>query len=251
MLFVVNGITIWRYLLPISVVVMCIVAAVLNMPILLYGSYINPPTNETYFFEFSPHDCGVEYRQSLYGIALIVAFAPAMLVMNMSIAYSLWRRRREYLNKTGGQSTNRVQNAEAKLCILTFTMMLTYLVGLVCQIFWFIAANGGLVISSTMSQTLSSIQGFGEDVHILSEPWMLIMMSKGVRNALINMVCCGKWSSNLVSSVNPQTITVSRSSQSVIPTTTNTANTVSTVRRNTLNPNLFENQSPRMYRESF
>ncbi|KAI1714150.1 srg family chemoreceptor domain-containing protein [Ditylenchus destructor] len=231
---------VWRYLLPISVVVMCIAAAVLNMPILLHGSYIHPPTEETHFFEFSARDVGVEYRQSLYSIALIVAFAPAMLVMNMSIAYSLWRRRREQKNTTGSQSTQRVQNAEAKLCILTFTMMITYSVGLVCQIMWFIAENGGFVMSSKMSQTLSSIQGFGEDVHILSEPWMLVVMSKGVRKALINMVCCKKWSSDL-SSVSTKFTIVKR--LSVIPTTTNTLlfnttpNTVSTIRRNTLNPN--------------
>ncbi|KAI1698656.1 srg family chemoreceptor domain-containing protein [Ditylenchus destructor] len=240
---------VWRYLLPISVVVMYVTAAVLNMPILLHGSYINPPTEEAYFFDFLPHDVGVEYRQSLYSIALIVAFAPAMLVMNLSIAYSLWRRRREKLNKTGGQSTDRVRNAEAKLCILTFTMMVTYLAGLVCQLFFFIAENGGFVMSPKLSQTLSTIQGFGEDVHILSEPWMLVFMSKGVRKALINMVCCGKWSSDLVSSINTKSLTVKR--LSVNPTITNSANTVSTLRRNTLIPNSVENQSPRIYRESF
>ncbi|KAI1695539.1 srg family chemoreceptor domain-containing protein [Ditylenchus destructor] len=241
---------VWRYLLPISVVVMCIVAGVLNMPILLHGSYINPPTEEAYFFEFRPHDVAVEYRQSLYSIALIVAFAPAMLAMNMSIAYSLWRRRKAKLNKTFNQSTDRVRDAEAKLCILTFTMMVTYLAGLVCQLFFFVAGNGGFAMSSGMSQTLSTIQGFGEDVHILSEPWMLVFMSQGVRKVLINMVSCGKWSSNLVSSVNSHnTLTVKR--LSVNPTTTNTANTVSTIRRNTVNPNSVEIQSPRMYRESF
>ncbi|KAI1700646.1 srg family chemoreceptor domain-containing protein [Ditylenchus destructor] len=248
---------VWRYLLPISVVVMCIVAAVLNMPILLYGSFINPPTEEAYFFEFRPHDVGVEYRQSLYSIALIVAFAPAMLIMNMSIAFSLWRRRREKLKKTGGQSTERVRDAEAKLCILTFTMMVTYLAGLVCQLFFFIAGNGGFAMSPEMSQTLSTIQGFGEDVHILSEPWMLVFMSIGVRKALINMVSCGKWSSDLVSSVNAPTrsISVSRLSNATNPTTTNTANTgnriLVAVRRNTVNPTSVENQPPRMYRESF
>lgn len=57
-----------------------------------------------------------------------------MLGMNLSIAHSLWKRQRER-RQTGFPVTNpAIVDAEAKLTVLTFAMMLTMLVGLVCQV---------------------------------------------------------------------------------------------------------------------
>ncbi|KAI1730897.1 srg family chemoreceptor domain-containing protein [Ditylenchus destructor] len=189
---------IWRYLLPLSVILMCAIAGLLNISILLTGCYVKRPNETQYLFYFEPYDPGVEYRQSLYSIAVIIAFAPAMILSNMSIAYSLWRRRKQRLTQTSNQDTQKGSDAEAKLCVLTFTMLVTNLVGLVCQMFFFVA-GGGPNMDPGLVQTLSTIQGFAEDVHILSEPWMLVFMSKGVRASLLQVLCLGKLGSNLVS----------------------------------------------------
>ncbi|KAI1709337.1 srg family chemoreceptor domain-containing protein [Ditylenchus destructor] len=169
----------------------------MNIPILLYGCYMKWPSEAQYLFHFEPYDLGVEYRESLYNIAVIAAFAPATLVFNLSIAYSLWRRQRNNM-KTGQKAENGSRDAEGKLCILTFMMMVTNLICLVCQTFFFVA-GGGQNMDPGFSQTLSTIQGFAEDVHTLSEPWMLVYMSKGVRRSLLKLLSFGQWRSDSMS----------------------------------------------------
>ncbi|KAI1696765.1 srg family chemoreceptor domain-containing protein [Ditylenchus destructor] len=188
---------IWRYLIPISVILICVVASGMNMSILLNGCYMSWPSEAQYLFHFDPYDRRVEYRESLYNIVVIAAFAPATLVFNLSIAYSLWRRQR--INKKNGQkSGNGSRDAEGKLCVLTFMMMVTNLICLVCQTCFF-AAGGGQNMDPGFSQTLSTVQGFAEDLHTLSQPWMLVYMSKGVRRSLIKLMSFGHWRSDPVS----------------------------------------------------
>ncbi|KAI1699059.1 srg family chemoreceptor domain-containing protein [Ditylenchus destructor] len=136
-----------------------------------------------------------EYRESLYNIGVIAVFAPPTIVFNLSIAYSLWRRQR--INKKNGQKAGK-RDTEGKLCVLTFMMMVTNLICLVCQTCFF-AAGGGGNMDPGFSQTLSTVQGYAEDVHTLSQPWMLVYMSKGVRRSLIRLVSFGQQKSEPVS----------------------------------------------------
>lgn len=52
----------WKYLLPVSVIAMCIVAAGLNVTILTAGARLIPPTAERNTYNFDPHDAAVEVR---------------------------------------------------------------------------------------------------------------------------------------------------------------------------------------------
>lgn len=85
-----------------------------------------------------------QIRQSAYSIALIVLLFPANLFMNASIAKFLWlhRKRREasggtfMLSAAASNNNNEgpVKEVEKKLCFITFTMFVTNIVGLICQV---------------------------------------------------------------------------------------------------------------------
>ncbi|KAI1703144.1 srg family chemoreceptor domain-containing protein [Ditylenchus destructor] len=153
------------------------------------GAYLRLPTSEHNFYILESYSLDIEVRQSAYSIAVIVLFFPVNLAMNISIAQFLWKHRKKHEshgNIVGGVN----QDAEMKLCFITFTMFVTNIVGLVCQMLFFIYGTAKIDMSPLMVRTLSNIGTFAEDLHVFSQPWMLIAMSGAVRSELIKILWC-------------------------------------------------------------
>uniref|UniRef100_A0A915DWQ4 Serpentine receptor class gamma n=1 Tax=Ditylenchus dipsaci TaxID=166011 RepID=A0A915DWQ4_9BILA len=127
----------------------------------------------------------VEIRQSAYGIGAIIAFFPASFVMNCKIALFLWKNSQANKGKTGNFVVDKgIQDAEAKLCLITFTLFVTNFVGLVCQIWFFVTGVTKSDMGFTFMMMLSQIANFAEDLHLFSQPWLLIAMSSTIREEL-------------------------------------------------------------------
>ncbi|KAI1723990.1 srg family chemoreceptor domain-containing protein [Ditylenchus destructor] len=153
------------------------------------GAYLRLPTNEHNLYVLESNSLDIEVRQSAYSIAVIVLFFPVNLAMNISIAHFLWKHRQKHEshgNIVGGVN----QDAEMKLCFITFTMFVTNIVGLVCQMLFFIYGTTKMDMSMLMVRTLSNIGTFAEDLHVFAQPWMLVAMSSAVRSELIKSLCC-------------------------------------------------------------
>uniref|UniRef100_A0A915DYF8 Serpentine receptor class gamma n=1 Tax=Ditylenchus dipsaci TaxID=166011 RepID=A0A915DYF8_9BILA len=166
---------IWRYLLPISLGLAYVVAIGLNVPILVNGAWLRSPNDTNNFYILESFSMEVEIRQSAYGIGAILAFFPASLVMNCKIALFLWKT-----------------DAEAKLCFITFTLLVTNFVGLVCQVWFFVAGVTKTDMSPSLVLMLGQIGTYAEDLHLFSQPWMLIAMSSAVREELKSLFFCGQ-----------------------------------------------------------
>ncbi|KAH7701924.1 hypothetical protein AAVH_30937, partial [Aphelenchoides avenae] len=184
----ITHIRIWRWLLPTSVAASFAVGALLNAPIFFSGAWMIGPTSGKAFYTFES-DTGVEYRQSLYSVASILTLGTGTLVLNLLIGKSLWQHMKEQ-RKVGRQSVvvaaaaDPMREAEAKLCVMTFVMFLTNIVAFVCQMIFFVY-GGGSDMNPLMVQTLSRTQNFSEDLHIMSQPWMLIAMSQAIRRKVL------------------------------------------------------------------
>lgn len=74
----------------------------------------------------------LQYRQSLYSMASIVTLGLASLLLNVSIARGLWKHHREH--RKMGSTQSRTQEAEMKICVVTFIMFLTSIVAFVVQV---------------------------------------------------------------------------------------------------------------------
>lgn len=81
---------------------------------------------------FSPLKSLLQYRQSLYSMASIVTLGLASLLLNISIARSLWNHHRE--QQKIGSIQSKTREAEMKICVVTFIMFLTSIVAFVVQV---------------------------------------------------------------------------------------------------------------------
>ncbi|KAH7716642.1 hypothetical protein AAVH_15925 [Aphelenchoides avenae] len=160
---------IWDYCLPIGVAASFIVAIGLNMPI-FFGNY----------------------RQSLYSMGSILILGTGSCVLNVRMMLSLYKHQKEQRNKSQNKfsAQESVKEAEVKICIMTFIMFLTSIVAFIVQTIFFVygikALN--LAMSNEMVTTCSRTQNFSEDLHIFTQPWMLIAMSRAIREKVFRVV---------------------------------------------------------------
>ncbi|KAH7711847.1 hypothetical protein AAVH_20845 [Aphelenchoides avenae] len=124
------------------------------------------------------------YRQAMYSVASVFLLGLPTFGLNVAIAYSLLSHRRKRQGASN-QASDPVSEAEMKLCIMTGVMFLTNVVGFVCQMVSFVN-GGGAYMSDGMKTRLALAQLFSEDIHILSQPWMLIAMSSSIRRRVVS-----------------------------------------------------------------
>ncbi|KAI1702212.1 srg family chemoreceptor domain-containing protein [Ditylenchus destructor] len=132
------------------------------------------------------------------------------MAMNISIVYYLWKHRQKHEshgNIVGGVN----QEAEMKLCFITFTMFVTNIVGLVCQMLFFIYGVTKQDMGTQTVRTLNNIAAFAEDLHVFAQPWMLVAMSSAVRSELTKLLWSRFQKTSSVFSHNNPSIQVSRS----------------------------------------
>ncbi|KAH7703826.1 hypothetical protein AAVH_29000 [Aphelenchoides avenae] len=119
-------------------------------------------------------------------MASIVTLGLASLLLNISIARGLWKHHREH-RKIGSTELS-TWEAEMKICVVTFIMFLTSIVAFVVQSIFFAYGAFNVPMSMHMIQTLSRTQNFSEDLHIFTQPWMLIAMSRAIREKVRSLV---------------------------------------------------------------
>ncbi|KAH7709302.1 hypothetical protein AAVH_23413 [Aphelenchoides avenae] len=182
---------IWDYCLPIGVAASFIIAIGLNMPIFFGNVWTVYPSIYWYAYTWQG-DAEIEYRQSLYSMGSILILGTASCVLNVRMMLSLYKHQKEQRNKSQNKfsAQESVKEAEVKICIMTFIMFLTSIVAFVVQSIFFVYGIKALhlAMSNEMVTTCSRTQNFSEDLHIFTQPWMLIVMSRAIREKVFRVV---------------------------------------------------------------
>ncbi|KAH7704979.1 hypothetical protein AAVH_27821 [Aphelenchoides avenae] len=118
-------------------------------------------------------------RKSMFLSA--VSFGQWVVVMsiNAAIASKLFLRRRHLHLSTAQVEDTR--DTEVKLFLLTLIVFVYNISTCVCQVCFYV---GGRSISNEVVFLLLNVQTFGEDLHVCTSPWFLILMSTAVRTEL-------------------------------------------------------------------
>ncbi|KAH7705200.1 hypothetical protein AAVH_27593, partial [Aphelenchoides avenae] len=123
-------------------------------------------------------------RNSLFMMVGSATLGVLIVLMNVAIATSLYRRRRA--NVTGKVDKEDTRDTEAKLFLLTCIMFSFASITFVNQcLFYFFLPDK---MSMEAFLRLFTIQNFAFDLHTCSSPWFLLIMSRAVREELMKTV---------------------------------------------------------------
>ncbi|KAH7711298.1 SRG-25 protein [Aphelenchoides avenae] len=122
-------------------------------------------------------------RKSMFNVPISLAHGLLLLAMNLSVLAKLYVMRRQMSNSY--QSSDDKRDTDAKLCIMTLILFAYSAVyTTVTTIFYFTNNN----VPGWAIDLLYSIQSFGLDIHVLTAPWFLMLMSTAVRVELRSLI---------------------------------------------------------------
>ncbi|KAH7704294.1 Protein SRG-45 [Aphelenchoides avenae] len=152
----------------------------LTYHILVAGGYCRWDEAENHY-RIDVYEDGTEKRNALFMMFGSALLGILVVCMNITIALVLYRTRRTSL--TGRVDKKDTRDTESKLFFLTcimfsFTVVTAVIQG--CFYFWQMSWETFLL--------LLTIQVFAGDLHTCSSPWFLLLMSRAVREEVLNTV---------------------------------------------------------------
>ncbi|KAH7711158.1 hypothetical protein AAVH_21545 [Aphelenchoides avenae] len=126
-------------------------------------------------------------RKSMFLSVASFVQGVVVLAMNVAIGSKLFLRRKR-LN-VGAARVEDTRDAEIKLFLLTLIVFVYNISTCVCQVYFYV---GGILPKDDVV-VLLNVQTFGEDLHVCTAPWFLVLMSAAVRTELRNTLGMRVW----------------------------------------------------------